>query len=383
MICEKNKCVGCFACYNTCPKNAIEMITDDNGFIYPKINKDKCINCNLCKKVCPAINDLEYKLPQKCYAAQRKDKIKLKESSSGGAASVFAEEILSKNGIVYACAFEENFKIHHIRIDKKSDLKKMKGSKYVHSYIEDTYKKAKNDLNDKKQILFIGTPCQIAGLKLFLKKDYDNLLCVDLICHGVPSQLYLKEELESEINTNKISELKFRIDNDFKILAKDNKKILMDKSMDKSRYYEGFMDSFFYRENCYECKYARIERISDITIGDFWGLKENSTLYNIKDKGVSIILTQTEKGEKFILQCKNKFNIEERYLEEGVEGNSQLRHAAIKDKNYSKFKKLYPKKGFSKAYDTTRPVLTMKKKLKKIKIIKNIYYKLKRKEMAK
>lgn len=376
MICNKKNCVGCFACYNICPKNAIEMAEDDNGFIYPKINYDKCINCNLCKKVCPGLNDLEYNLPKKCYAMQRKNKNKLNESSSGGVASVLAEEILKNGGIVYASIFEKKFLIHHVRISNFVDLKKMKGSKYVHSYIEDTYKNVKNDLIKKKKVLFIGTPCQVAGLKMFLMKEYENLICVDLICHGVPSQLYLKDELEILTDVNKINKLKFRENNDFRITA-NSYNCSLDIEMDKSRYYRGFMNSLFYRENCYECKYAKKKRISDITIGDFWGLSQNSNLYKNRNDGVSVVLVCTKKGEMLIEKCKDEFKIDERPIDEAIEGNDQLRNPAKRNKKYYKFKKRYSKKGFNKAYDRTWPIICLKNKLKKNKTILKLYFKIK------
>lgn len=377
MVCDKKNCVGCFACYNICPKNAIDMVEDDNGFIYPKINNNECINCNLCKKVCPSLNDLEYRIPKKCYAMQRKNKTKLNESSSGGVASVLAEEFLHCGGIVYASVFEKKFKIHHIRISNLNDLDKMKGSKYVHSYIEDTYKNLKNDLQNKKQVLFIGTPCQVAGLKMFLIKKYDNLLCVDLICHGVPSQLYLKNELDTMVNINKINDLKFRKNNDFRMLVINDKKVILDKEMDKLRYYQGFMRSLFYRENCYDCKYAREERIGDITIGDFWGLSKESTLYSNRDDGVSVVLICSSKGEEIINKCKSKFKIDKRPIDEAINGNSQLRHPAIKNKKYKKFKKKYVKLGFFRAYDKTWPIICLKNKMKKNKFVLNTYFKIK------
>lgn len=376
MVCDKNKCTGCYACYNICPKNAIKMIEDDNGFIYPSIYKEKCIDCNLCKKVCPAINKMKYNFPKICYAAQRKDKIKLKESSSGGVASVLAEEFVVNNGVVYAAIFEKGFKFHYTRIDSLNDLCKMRGSKYVHCYVEDAYKKIKGDLLEKKEVLFIGTPCQVAGLKTFLMKDYDNLYCVDLICHGVPSLKYLKDELSSEIDINNITGLKFRENNEYKIVAKNNKKIVFSKRIKNSKYYQGFMDGFFNRENCYDCKFARSDRISDLTIGDFWGLGQDSSFYEKREEGVSVILVCTKKGEKILSNCSESLNLEKRDIEEAVNGNTQLRHPVKKDKNYDKFKKLYPKYGFDKAYNKTRYIAILKSVLQRNKLVLWLYLKI-------
>lgn len=365
MICEKEKCTGCFACYNICPKNAIEMKEDDNGFVYPVVNKEKCINCNLCKKVCPSLNEVELKSPLKCFAMQAKNNEILKESTSGGAATIFSEYILKNDGIVYGASFEKKFKINHIRIEKIEDLKKLKGSKYVHCYINDTYKKVKEDLLNKKKVLFTGTPCQIAGLKKFLIKDYDNLYCIDIICHGVPSQKYLKDEIASKTELNDITSLKFRIEDDFKIVAKQNDTTVYEKEKSYSKYYEGFMDGFFYRENCYNCRYASSKRCSDITIGDFWGIKDDCILYDERQKGLSVILPITEKGLKLFESCKEEMKFEERNIEEAVLGNSQLRNPTQINKDYFKFKKLYPKIGFEKAYKKCRNLKTFKRRLKR------------------
>ena len=318
MICNKKDCTGCFACYNICPKNAIKMIHDDNGFIYPEIDIEKCINCNLCKKVCPAINKLEYQEIQSCYAAQRKNINKLNESSSGGVASVFAESIVKNGGIVYGATYEKSYQLHFIRVDNLKDINKLKGSKYVHCYIEDSYKNIKKDLINKKTVLFIGTPCQIAGLKLFLMKDYDNLICVDLICHGVPSQKYLKDELDKNIDINKITGLTFRNNNNFMIAGKNNNKVIINIPIEKSRYLRGFLDCFFLRENCYKCKYANPKRISDITIGDFWGIESDSKFYQNKSNGISVILINNTKGNIFFNKCKKMLNLEKRNINEAI-----------------------------------------------------------------
>lgn len=374
MICEKNKCTGCFACFNICPKKAIEMIEDDNGFIYPQINKEKCVDCGLCKKVCPALNKPETHEPKKCYAMQAKDSEKLKNSTSGGAATIFSEFILNNSGVVYGSAFEKGFKINHIRIDRIEELEKIKGSKYVHSYINDIFSQVKKDLTNGKKVLFTGTPCQVAGLKRYLMKEYENLYCIDIICHGVPSQRYLKDELAKDIKVEKISSLKFRKDDEFKIIAKTNDSILKIMDLEESMYYSGFMDGFFYRENCYNCIFANSKRVSDITIGDFWGIHEDCKLYKNKQKGLSVILPITEKGITLIEECKNNMLLEERKIEEAINGNSQLNNPTKMNKNYYKFKKTYVKKGFFKSYRKHRIFNIIKKQIKnKIKNNRFIY----------
>ena len=186
MICNKDNCTGCFACYNICPKNAIKMVEDNNGFIYPEIDKEKCVNCKLCEKICPSINKVQYYKKQKCYAMYSKDEKVRVKSTSGGIATTFSINVINSGGVVYGAAYDKNCAVKHIRVTDIDGLKKLQGSKYVHSYINDTYKRVKEDLKNNREVLFIGTPCQVAGLKKFLSRDYDKLILVEIICDGVP-----------------------------------------------------------------------------------------------------------------------------------------------------------------------------------------------------
>ena len=371
MICPKEKCTGCFACHNICPKNAINMVEDEFGYIYPIIDDKKCINCNLCKKVCPSLNPIKAIYPQKCYAMYAKDKKIRDESTSGGAATIFSTYIIKNGGVVYGATYSKGI-INHLRIDNLRDLTKLKGSKYVHSYILDTYKEAKKDLTNNKKVLFIGTPCQIAGLKRYLMKDYDNLYLIDIICHGVPSQKYLKDEIGG--NNEKIS---FRSKEGYVLKLYRDSKLIKSERIDKSPYYSSFMDGMIFRENCYNCFYAKPERISDITIGDFWGLGKDSKLYDYDNSGVSVILPITDKGVNLFEECCDKMIYEERKIEEAINGNTQLRHAIIKPKNYYKFQKIYLKSDFLTAYKKTNKIKILKNKFKNNKYIYGIYKKIK------
>lgn len=365
MVCEKNKCTGCFACYNICPKNAILMEENSNGFIYPKIDEEKCIKCGLCKKVCPSINALEKKYPLKCYAAiSKKDNIR-KNSTSGGIATTISNIIIDNGGIVYGAAFISECNVEHVRVESKKDVEKLQGSKYVHSYINETYKKVKEDLKTNK-VLFIGTPCQIAGLKKYLNKEYENLILIDIICHGVPSQKYLKEEVKRLIGDINIDRIYFRNGNQYGLYPSKNNKIINGQDIGESPYSDAFMNGLTLRENCFNCLYAGSKRVSDITIGDFWGLSVDSKFYAEKEKGVSVILINNLKGEKFFNEIQDNFNIEERSTEEAIKGNSQLMHPAPKNRNYIKFQELYPKYGFEESYKKTTKLVRAKRKIKKI-----------------
>lgn len=377
MICDKEKCNGCFACNNICPKKAISMTEDNNGFIYPKIDTSKCINCNLCKKVCPSLNNPLFNKPDKCYAIQNKDPKELSKSSSGGAATLFVNYFLQKNWIVYSSVYESGFRINHIRIKDKNNMNNMRGSKYVHSYINNTYALAKKDLLNNKNVLFIGTPCQIAGLKSFLIKDYDNLYTIDLICHGVPSQSYLKDELTKKVSLKEIKDIKFRYNNTFAISINDGHLL---STLNDSLYYNAFMNGLIYRENCYSCIYAGPNRCSDITIGDFWGLHESSILYDKKDQGVSVVLINSTKGNELFDNIKNNSIYEERDISEAIQGNSQLRAPVKKPNNYDKFKRDYIKLGFEKSYKKNYYQYYLKNKIKNNSMIYKLYEEFRRKK---
>lgn len=373
MICSKDKCTGCFACYNICPKKAITMKEDSNGFIYPFVDSKLCVNCGLCIRRCPSLNKCELNYPNTCYAFQRKDCNKLFESTSGGAASVLYENVLKNGGHVYGVKYDKNDGFIFTKVTDFKKLDKIKGSKYVHSYINNIFNEIKNDLEKNIMTLFIGTPCQVAGLKSYLGKEYSNLYLVDIICHGVPSQKYLFSELECNgIDKKNITKISFRGNDGFIFKVFNEEKIIYEKKMTDSMYYQGFMDSFFYRENCYNCKYAGIKRVSDLTIGDFWGLGSDSELYNNRKNGVSVLLPITEKGLYLINNMLSDDILEERSISEAQKGNAQLNEAVKKNKSYYKFKNDFDKYGFAIAYKRNRKMAILKKKLKKIKIVNKI-----------
>ena len=343
-ICSREYCTGCTACMAICPKGCITMVEDEIGHFFPQIDEKICVNCGACKKVCPSINDISKNRPQKAYAAISKDNEDYLSSSSGGAASVLSNFVVKNGGIVYGCTGTNGYDVCHIRIDKADELWKLKGSKYVESRLGDTFKSIKKDIADGKNVLFIGTPCQTAGAKsLFSNKE--NFYAVDLICHGVPSQKLLKEHLEN-VSKEVPDEIKFRDREGFYLQLNKNGRQIKKISHFSDLYYAGFFKTLYYRKSCYSCMYAKEERCSDITIGDFWGIK--STEINAKN-GLSVVLVNTEKGKKLLEECKDKFVLEEHQPEEAILGNPQLRRPSFPHKNSDKFRKFYPKMGFKKA----------------------------------
>lgn len=376
VICEKEKCTGCYSCINTCPFNAIEMVKDDLGFVYPKINQDKCKNCGLCKKKCPQLTEQKKNQPLKAYAMYSQNAKTRSESTSGGIAALLYEYIIEIGGIVYGVSSEiKNNEIEFIRVNKKNQLYKLKGSKYVHAYIKNIFLSIKNDLKDNKKVLFIGTPCQVAGLKAFLNKDYNNLYTVDIICHGVPSQQLLFDELKYN-ELNNIEKVTFRNEKGYNITCFSNEKEVFNMPCRKNNYYRKFLSGCISRKSCYTCKFASLERIADITIGDFWGLNDNCKIKDDENKGISLVMPITKKGDELLETIKDKVVLEERNIEEARKGNDQLRGPTKNIEKRLKFEKMYLKNGYSTAM---KSITTVKDKIKECDIIYLNYKKLKEK----
>lgn len=325
----KKDCCGCYACYNICPKQCITMKIDDEGFWYPNINEDICINCNLCEKVCPIINPVKRNDSKKiAYAGMNKDEQIRIKSSSGGIFSILAEYIIKNNGIVYGASFDENFSVKHKRILYCTDLDLLRGSKYVQSAIDDIYKQVKNDLESNKPVLFTGTPCQVEGLRSYLKKEYVNLITMDFICHGVPSPLVWKKYLE-EMKKSKQENIKNIYFRNKDIGWKNfSLKIIFDEkiysnTLNNDLFMKGFLQDVYLRPSCYDCKFKKINRISDITVADFWGI-ENVLPKMDDDKGTSLIVVHSEKGKQLFDELSEKMMVNEVNLNEAIKYNSSM-----------------------------------------------------------
>ena len=310
-VSEINNCYGCRACEQVCPEKVISMQPDKEGFLYPVINNDGCIKCGKCLKVCPAFNLSEMNVPVTTYAAQNKNINVLLDSSSGGIFSALAEETVSKGGYVAGCIFDENLKVIHVLSNNMADIEKMRGSKYVQSDTHNIYSQVKECLDLGKYVLFTGTPCQIDGLKRFLRKDYQNLITVDLICHGVPSPLLLSKYIESEKDKKgSVSWLRFRDKrrngwaSQGSICCGNKVKTI---SALNSFYYFLYYKNSINRICCYSCKYSSEKRVSDITLGDFWGV-ENVIKGIDSTNGVSACLINTEKGKEFFKSIDKTLN---------------------------------------------------------------------------
>lgn len=358
-ICDKAQCTGCGLCAARCPKHCITMRAIGKlGHVYPVIDQGSCIDCGLCRKGCPSLVEIECRYPQKAYAAWSKDGDDYKSSTSGGAASVLTRHILDKGGVVYGCSVLPGIRIEHVRIDKIEDAARLKGSKYVQSSITGVLPSIHDDVKGGRQVLFIGTPCQVAAVKRMFMQQPDNLFLVDIICHGVPSNKWLADYISEylKIDKDKVTSVKFRTTNAYQLCVYDGDRLLyQSRSLWQHRYEDLYMDTFIdgftNRDSCFSCHYAKPERISDITIGDFWGLGEEVDDSNIPEHryGVSCILPVTAKGAALVEAVKGSLNIYERPVTEAVNGNDQLRHPKATDWRIRLFRRLcgYAPIGFS------------------------------------
>lgn len=355
-ICNPDMCTACMACYNSCVHGAIVIKEDRYHFKFPLIEEEKCIGCNLCKSACPVLKPLDYYEPVKtCYAVASKDSEDLLSSSSGAASSILTGCVVENGGVAYGCVMESVTKISHCRIDKVDDLYKIKGSKYVQSDINHSYRQVRGDLMAGKKVIFTGTPCQIAGLRNFLRKNYDNLITVDLVCHGVPSQGILQENAREILCSKglggKLEDYKIKFRGKDRTLGIFYCLSFIDSNGKEdinhnTAYIKSFEEGIIFRESCYNCPYARPTRISDITICDFWGLDNYTNQFNCKD-GVSAVLLNTNKGEELFHMCSDKMHYEEHNINHCIKYSGQLNKAFKRPRTRNYFLSKYEKGKFS------------------------------------
>lgn len=336
--CSYDICTGCGVCSTVCPKDCISFITGDFGHIFPKIDTSVCIDCKKCERACPALKNNLKQYPHKCYAALIKNPDDYKTTTSGGAAQALSLFTLGKGGVVYGCASLPGGKIQHIRVDNCDDLDLLKGSKYVQSSAWVIYDELIDDVKTGKRTLFIGTPCQCAAVKALFKEQPDNLLIVDLICHGVPSQKFLLDYLKANnVDLQDVSRLRFRTEKGYQIIVLNHNlkpffsSIPLFTGYIEDLYYGLFFNGYSSRKSCYTCQFASPERCSDITIGDFWGLGKKEPCNEIPEhkKGISVILSNTVKGEETVKEFGNLINLYPRPVTEAIAGNDQLRHPKV------------------------------------------------------
>lgn len=338
---NKEQCCGCHACYNICPKNAIIMQEDEKGFRYPIIDKDKCIQCGLCEKVCPIIKNAQIQNEPIAYAAYNKDEEIRKVSSSGGIFTLLAEVILEEKGVVFGASFNEKHEVYHTYIENKNELDKFRGSKYLQSSINDTYKKAQEFLKNGRYVLFTGTPCQIEGLRTFLREDYDKLYTQDIICHGVPSPKVWNKYLQfrEKEDRDKPKKISFRNkDGGWKLfnMKFEYSNFEYRKNEIEDIYMQAFLRNTSLRDSCYNCSFKKKNRISDITLADFWGI-ENILPEMDDNKGTSLVIVNSEKGEELLNKIIEKMIYKRVDLDNALKYNPSMISSVNKDKNREKF----------------------------------------------
>ena len=364
-------CCGCDACSQACPKNAISVEKDSKGFYYPVIDEDKCIRCGICVKKCQCLSDkviISTKKEPEVYAVVNKDLNSLKDSSSGGIAFVLAEYILEQHGVVFGAVYNETMDIVHQKIDSKEELWRLQGSKYAQSRINKTYQQAEACLKIGHKVLFTGTPCQIGGLYHFLGKDYPELYTMDIICYGAASPGIFKEYIAWKENKTKgkIKHINFRskLDrwgNSITIIQYQNKKSLV-KYSDQDEWYQTFISHVATRESCHYCKYTNLQRVSDITVGDFWGIEKYRPELNC-DKGLSKVLLNTDKGKYLFKNICDHITKEEMELESAIRPN--LMHPPHRSERRNQFFKDYSTFGFYPAFkNNVEKKVPLKRRLK-------------------
>ncbi len=355
MIDLKNKvdCCGCGACAQSCPKKCIEMKPNAEGFLYPEIDKARCVDCHLCEKVCPMISRKENSVLS-VYAAQNKNDEVRSQSSSGGVFRLICENILNQGGVVFGCAFDENIVAKHIAVEKIEDIQKLQSSKYVQSDIGDVYICAEEFLKQGRLVLFSGTPCQIAGLKNYLGKEYENLFTVDLLCHGVPSPGVFEDYirgLESKY-CKKITVFNFRDKRkSWKRLFvraefKNGKEYF--KFCGYDSYLSMFLNNISQRPSCFKCPFATTNRQGDITLGDFWGIGRHIPEMD-GNKGTSMVITNTQKGAEMWKQIRDNTRCVETNIDVAISGNRVLLEPPKKSPNRDRFYEMYINEGYEKA----------------------------------
>lgn len=330
-IINYEKCAGCGACVQSCPKHCISWATKEFDFRYPEIDKTTCINCSLCEKVCPINKELKAPIAQKAYAAVHKDLGVLKKSTSGGAFTALADTIFNRGGVVYGVAMLGGMQVKHIRVEDRTVFYKLRSSKYVQSDTGTTYRMVEQDLKTGKVVLYSGTPCQIDGLKCFLRKEYENLYTADIVCHGVGSQAYFDKYMEfAKERYGEIKELRFRskeyagwsCGGGVVVVSASNSKIIPYRDFD-NYYYSYFLSGDIYRKCCYSCKYANTNRVGDFSLGDYWGV-EALHLPLKTENGCSLVLVNSKKAFELFKEM-NDLEYVETSVEDSTRQNKQLK----------------------------------------------------------
>ncbi|MCF0220099.1 MAG: Coenzyme F420 hydrogenase/dehydrogenase, beta subunit C-terminal domain [Muribaculaceae bacterium] len=392
---DSAQCCGCSACKSICGHHAITMEEDDKGFLYPRVNKDLCVDCGLCEKVCPFINQNSGRLPASVYAAKNIDVEIRKQSSSGGIFTVLAEYVINKGGVVFGAKFNEEWQVVHGLTEDLEGIKDFRGSKYVQSVVGETYSQARKFLLQGRLVLFTGTPCQILGLKNFLHKEYDNLLTLEVFCHGVPSPKIWREYLNDTISTISKAEKKSgSLPQDAKLAitaishrdkrlgwkkfgivvrgnvvegekesgasAVNSEKTFLQQEQYQNPYLKCFISNVYLRPSCHACKVKSGSSGADFALADFWGIDRHCHSFS-DNYGVTLLYAVSEKASEII----DSMPIEKVELNnvEYLTLNRAYTKSAVKNKYSDLFWKKYQHEGISALYSVSemlKPTLIQK-----------------------
>ena len=334
ILIDRKSCTGCSACASICQNNCLSMAADENGFLYPQVDESACISCNLCVNVCPVLNQADVsEWSVQAYAVYSKDMPLRMDSSSGGVFSELAQAVIKQGGVVYGAAYNEQFEVEHCGVEMLDDLTRLRGAKYSQSDLKDTFSEVSVRLIQGQKVLFSGTPCQVAGLKAFLRNNCENLFCVDVVCHGVPSPLAWKEYVRCRADIDNEGVLPRRINLRSKetgwshyrysnVFEYDGGKMFSDIN-GNNLFMKLFVGDYISRESCSECQFKGYHSVSDITIGDFWGIWDIAPEMDA-DKGTSVVLIQSEKGKKLFSQIEDRVTVKPVSLEDASSQNPSM-----------------------------------------------------------
>ncbi len=392
MLCSTTECTGCGCCSAICPKECIAMITLADGIRYPQIDNEVCIHCGLCEKSCPVLSnsDVKNEIIPEVYMCQHPDREVLRQSASGGAFSILADYIFEHQGVVFGAVWEDDFSVTFHKARNRAELKKMQSSKYVQSYLEkDVYKDIETHLKKGDYVLFCGLPCQCAGIRSFLQKDYERFINVDIVCHGVAPDDYLKKHINTlnknssqikEINhTSKRKNWSILIQRTIHYKREDDSNEYIDRTQDF--YLNSFLNHLFFNETCYNCLFASMPRQTDFTIGDFFGLGVLEKVKKLDNFGISMIMVNNLKAKKLVPMLSRYGFFEKRKLKEALYFNHNLWKPSKRNSATQQFRKEYLQNEWDFLYtkyhtkNTKQKInVWIRKAAKKILGAKNICY---------